>query len=550
LAFEVISILDEERREDDLSLANRATPVLSKYRLLIVAPLVLIAFAFYINGLSRNPPGFYVDESGLAYNAFLIAHTGKGEFGQRFPLFFQFYTNGWTEWANPTQIYLLAIPFRLFPPGIYLARVYSAFWVFFACLLLGMLGKKISGKNSVAVLVTLMALATPWLFEVSRLVFETFFYPAALALFLLSLWHAQTKQKWGWLNAAAVAATLMLVTYSYTIGRLLGPLLALGLLFFVINRERLIGIGRTWFLYGLTMIPLVIFKLQHPEALTQRFYTVSYIKPDSHWREIVPKFFRRYLEDLSLISLLIDGDGNLRHHVKGSLGSFLIGVFFLSIIGLVVMIVFYWRDSWWRFVVFGSLASIVPGALTADQFHSLRLIAFPVFLLVLTIPALQWLLGHLPASWPAVMENAVFESKATTLPSLARTSILLGLLLVAVTQVIYFQYIFRRDGPNRGWVFDADYKSIYDAAVALPNRPIYLIDGSSPAYVHAYWYATLEGRDQSQFVHLQDESIPYGAISISSEQHCVDCDVIKKSGEYMLYRARWPQVFVPMNKRK
>ncbi len=168
----------------------RVTRLHGNYRLAIVLLAIVLAFALYINGLSRNPPGFYVDESGIAYNAFLIAHTGKGEFGQRFPLFFQFYTNGWTEWANPTQIYLLAIPFRFFRPSIHLARIYSAFWVFAACLLLGGLARRISGSRRVAVLVTVMALLTPWLFEVSRLVFETFFYPTAFALFLLSIHNA------------------------------------------------------------------------------------------------------------------------------------------------------------------------------------------------------------------------------------------------------------------------------------------------------------------------------------------------------------------------
>src|SRR2546429_4133994 len=86
---------------------------------------------------------------------------------------------------------------------------------------------------------------------------------------------------------------------------------------------------------------------------------------------------------------------------------------------------------------------------------------------------------------------------------------------------------------------------------ALPiYRPIYLIDGSSPAYVHAYWYAAVEGRDRAQFVHLEDESAPYGAIAISSAQKCGDCEVIKKSGEYIVYRALWPTVTVPFRKRK
>ena len=554
MPFDVISILDESRHNDDFSPAARATKLRGRYWLIIFVPAIVLAFALYLNGLSRNPPGFYVDESGIAYNAFLIAHTGKGEFGQRFPLFFQFYTNGWTEWANPTQIYLLALPFRFFRPSIHLARIYSAFWVFLACLLLGFLAKQISGRRIVAVLVGMIALVTPWLFEVSRLVFETFFYPAALMLFLLSVYFAQRKQKWSWLNVGMVAATLMLLTYSYTIGRLLGPLLAFGLLLFLTSWKRLIAIAKTWVLYGVTLIPLLIFKLKHPEALTQRFYSVSYIKPDSHWREIVPKFFRRYLEDFSVISLLLDGDGNTRHHVRGSLGSFLIGVFVVSIIGLVVVFVCHWRDPWWRFVVFGTLVSIVPGALTADQFHSLRLIAYPVFLLVLTIPGLQYLVGRQLRAIESPQSNETFglliESRSRSLPALARRVFLLVLLAATLAQAVYFQRIFRREGPKRGWVFDADYKAVYGAAVALPNRPIYLIDGSSPAYVHAYWYAAVEGRDRAQFVHLEDEPAPYGAIAISSAQNCDDCEVIKKSGEYIVYRVLWPTVTVPLRKRK
>src|SRR5215475_7573926 len=95
---------------------------------------IVLAFLFslYTNGLSKNPPGLYVDECGIAYNAYLLSHTGAGQFGGRFPLFFQFYTNDWTQWANPTQIYLLAIPFRFAGPSILLARVFSAFWVFSA----------------------------------------------------------------------------------------------------------------------------------------------------------------------------------------------------------------------------------------------------------------------------------------------------------------------------------------------------------------------------------------------------------------------------------
>jgi hypothetical protein len=275
------------------------------------------------------------------------------------------------------------------------------------------------------------------------------------------------------------------------------------------------------------LVPLLVFRSHNPEALTQRFYLISYIKPDSPWRDIIPKFIRRYFEDLSLISLLFDGDGNPRHHTTGSLGSFLIAGLALALIGLVVIIVRHWREPWWQFAVFGAAASIVPGALTADQFHSLRLVAYPIFLLMLTIPALVFLL-----------ESPDRENQPQALSGAARRIILCVLLVAAAAQVIYFQKVYRRDGPGRGWVFGTAYKELYDLAVAQPSRPIYLSDGVEPAYVDALWYATVEGRDPNEFVHLEEGSrAPIGAIVIASEEVCRNCQMIKKGGYYVLYRS-------------
>jgi len=541
-----MNLLDEPQHSDRRFVPGRGNP-LHRYRMVIFLLAVALLFVLYIDGLSTNPPGFYVDESGIAYNAYLIAHTGAGEFGSRFPLFFQFYTGGWTQWANPSQIYLLAIPFLVFKPSIWLARVHSASWMFAACLVLGLLARQISGRRRIGVIVALLALLTPWLYEVSRLVFETFFYPMALVLFLFAVYRAQRKQSWSWLTVGTLAATLMLLTYTYTIGRLLGPLMAIGLMLFATSKERLIGVAKTWLLYGVTLLPLLIFRLRHPEALTQRFYLISYIKPESPWREIAPKFIRRYMEDFSLISLLIDGDGNPRHHMPGSLGGFLIGVFILAIIGLVIVLARHWRDPWWRFILFGTLVSVVPGALTLDQFHSLRLVAYPVFLLLLTIPALQFLLER-PTKPQTVAGGDVqpVQPAPKAMSTFARGAILSALLLAAVMQAMYFQSVFRREGAQRGYVFDAAYKEVFDAAMALPDRPIYLVDGTSPAYVHGYWYATVEGRNRAELIHLE-EGIrpPLGTLVIGSEANCSNCQVIKRSGEYILYRSYSPLPYQP-----
>jgi len=193
-------------------------------------------------------------------------------------------------------------------------------------------------------------------------------------------------------------------------------------------------------------------------------------------------------------------------------------------------------------VIFGAAASIVPGALTADQFHSLRIVAYPVFLLLLTIPALMFLLER-PArtddrSQPGEEIQAATTTASLTLPSRARQIILAVLLAGVALQATYFQRVFRREGPDRGYVFDSAYKDVYDAAMALPDRPIYLSDGTQPAYEHAYWYAVVEGRNQAEFIHLDEgKRAPAGTLVIGSEAACMGCQIIRKSGDYILYRS-------------
>src|SRR6202045_411175 len=214
-------------------------------RALLVTGLVAL-FALYTAGITRNPPGFYMDESATAYNAYLISRTGAGEFGLHFPLLIEWYAPPATSFVNPVTIYLLALFFRFVPPSIGAARMFAAFWMFSACLLLGVLAKRISGRTFIGIVVAGTALLTPWLFEESRLVWDAHFVPMAVMLFLLAAYNAQKKEKWSWREVVVLAGSLALLTYGYFAGRVLAPLFALGLLFFAANRDRLFGIVKVW----------------------------------------------------------------------------------------------------------------------------------------------------------------------------------------------------------------------------------------------------------------------------------------------------------------
>jgi hypothetical protein len=513
-------------------------------RLLAALAALLCLYAFYTAGISKNPPGFYLDESSIAYNAFLLGRTGVSEAGVAWPLYIRSYTGPFSVYTNPTYIYLLAAVYAISPPSILTARLLSATLGFIAALLLGILAWRISKRRAVGSCVALFALLTPWFFEVGRLVFEVALYPLTLVLFLLALYRAQARGRWSWMDCSLLAIGLGLLTYTYTIGRLFAPLLALGLLIFAGNRERLIGLLKTWLLFGVTLLPLFIFNRRHPGILTERFYLISYIKPKSSWGEIIPQFISHYFDNLSLYSLLLNGDTNPRHHVGGT-GSFLAAVFVLSIFGIYLVLKYHRRDSWWLFILYGLVISPVSASLTLDKFHTLRMIPYPVFLLVLTAPALQGLIEgkQVRAATPARKKRKKAEPQRepqeSPLSFFARRKALTALLALTLLQAAYFQYQFHKEGVTRGAVFDEGYRELYREAMAQPERPIYLVDGMwGPAYIQAFWYATLDGRGTSDFIHLDvGKRPPSGALVISSEERCTNCQVILKREQYLLYRA-------------
>src|ERR1700693_1989807 len=72
--------------------------------------------------LSGSPPGLYVDEASIGYNAWTIAHFGVDEHGIHIPLFFE----AFGEYKNPIYIYAVAALVRFLPLTVALERLPAA----------------------------------------------------------------------------------------------------------------------------------------------------------------------------------------------------------------------------------------------------------------------------------------------------------------------------------------------------------------------------------------------------------------------------------------
>ena len=483
--------------------------------------LILFGALIQFAALRTNPPGFFLDESSIGYNAHTVSQTGHDEHGEAWPLFFR----AFGEFKNPVYIYLLAGVFRVAGPGIVAARALSATLGLVTIVLLGLLAFRITQSRGTALLFSLLVLFTPWTFELSRLVLEVAIYPFAVALFLLAVWNAAGKATWSATQICALAGTLALLTYSYSIGRLFGPLLVLGLVVFV-NRRRLLGLVLTLIAFAVTLIPLFIFQARNPGALTGRFQYLSYLKPESTVVQIAREFVRHFLANLNPWRLFVTESSKTNElvHVPGPPALLTITVV-LAVVSCVLLYRQRKLDAWWRFVVYGLLASLVPASLTTDDFHMLRLAPLAVFLLVLTIPALQWL-TEAQVPWKRVL--------------------LIGTVFLICAQGLFFQWRYHASvtSPRRLHTFDADYPAMIlpSALNAAGSSPVYLADNPArPAYVQAFWYATLWKIPLTKFVSLGfEQSAPEGSVVITTEERCLRCRVLAYSEPYTTYIATGP----------
>ncbi len=472
-----------------------------------------IAVVLYTVGADRNPPGFYLDEASISYNAYTISLDGHDEHGVAWPVFFQTWDPGVA--VNPVYVYALAAVFKVFGPSILAARLLSALAGFAAAMVLGLVASRASGNRRVGWIIAVSALLTPWLFEIGRLVFEVALFPLVLGVALLVVQRVSTKPRWSPWEIVALGAALGLLTYTYTIGRLLGPLLAFGLAIFA-TRSRLPSIVATWVVFGVVLIPAVLFNLSAGGALASRAGLLGYITPGMSPVDIGATFLNHALANLDPRQMLLLGDLNIRHHLP-VMGSVLVATWVLVIVGLDRLAHGLWRDSWNRYLLYGLLVALVPASLTIDDFHTLRLIALPVFGLLIAGVGVAWLDAGAPA----------------------RRGALGALVVLTVLQAAVFQWQFWQTGPGRGYAFDGAFPRVFEAALATGISPIYLRDrGELPGYIEAYWYGAMRGMDQSDFVRLRPGELPpAGSVVLGTDKECGSCEVLLDDGDYIAYRA-------------
>ena len=175
-------------------------------------------------------------------------------------------------------------------------------------------------------------------------------------------------------------------------------------------------------------------------------------------------------------------------------------------------------------MIFALVISPIPASLTTTRLPQIRLIALPILLHVFMVPGFSWL-------------NEMLAKPRTVRASQSGFMLFMALLL---TQGAIYRAQFSKAGPERWYIFDEQFpREVLPAALKEKKTPIYLYDpiGKS-GYVEAYWYGLLGGIPADNFVRLApDSKPPNGAVVISTEEECSNCQLLLKSINYIVFVA-------------
>src|SRR5258706_13079528 len=89
---------------------------------LVLALIVLFGAFLRFYHIDTLPPGLYIDEVSIGYNAYTILTTGKDEYGVIFPLFFR----SFGDYKPPVYIYMTSGAMAISGKNEYAVRLLSS----------------------------------------------------------------------------------------------------------------------------------------------------------------------------------------------------------------------------------------------------------------------------------------------------------------------------------------------------------------------------------------------------------------------------------------
>ena len=314
-----------------------------KWQTILFVLIVILGFFLRFIDVSNNPPGLYIDEASIGYNAYTILTTGKDEYEVPHPLWFK----SFGDYKLPAYIYSVAGTMSILGKTELAIRIPSilsgtltiaVFYLFLSKLLSLEKDKALQKKlRYLPLLATFLLAISSWHIQFSRGGFEitmgTFFY--LLGCYFYVFFKQNRSRK----TIIASLFFFVLAVYTYHTFRVLSPL---ALLFIAYDQKMFKNRKLIPYLAFslLLLLPVIFFSLSANGS--ERFNATSAF-PELEVKDTMQKFIiypidylRNYLSFFSFDFLFSFGDGIGRHQIpnfgelyRWQLPFFLGGIFIL-----------------------------------------------------------------------------------------------------------------------------------------------------------------------------------------------------------------------------
>jgi hypothetical protein len=481
---------------------------------LLAAAAIVLVVSFQLWIPAHNPPGFLDDEASFSLTGYTLAHGLRDQDGARLPVLFP----SFGDYKSATFSYALAPAIAVFGPSDRVARTVAAVFVLAAVVLVGLIGYRRAGPW-IGLAAAVGAGLTPWLFQLGRVAFDTSVFPfaVALVLFTADVWARGKRRLLA--RSIALGASLALLTYTYSAGRLFGPLLAAALVLFA-GRVPWRALVTAWAAYAVFLLPLGLYRIRHPAGLTARYHETAFPMHGMSLLGVAGHAFLNYLHDLNPWHWVVSGDRKPYVDVWGA-PQLLAVVVLLAAVGVVEIVAHRRRDRYWLYAIAAYLLCAVPASLTVDRHQALRLSAMPVCVAVLAIPGLE----------------VVARIRRPLLYAVAAV-----LVAGTLAEWGFFVNHFNADGGRRTLAFEADVPALVQRGLA-GGRTVYVDYDDSYALTMAQWYAVSHGLPLSRVVRLPDGGAPpSGSMVLGRTRPCdYVCVRLATADTFWLARAAGPR---------
>jgi len=346
--------------------------------------------------VSSDPPGLYIDEISIAYNANEILTKGIDQYGVKDPLWFK----AFGEYKMPVYIYLTAGSIAVFGRNDFAVRfpsvasgILTLLIFYFLVEELAMFAKKQLpfSPTSYALLATLLLTISTWHIQFSRAGFEA---TTGLCLYLLGLLltvMAHKKRKMSLLVLSFLS--FVLTMYTYNIYRFITPVTLLLITIVFLKSQRKTGkVLLSLASFIITSMPVIMFSLSG--AGSERFAETSAFASSVNW-PLIQKiiyypiiFLSNYVSYFSLNFLFNMGDGIGRHQMA-NFGPMQYWEFPFLIIGLFFFIK-NWKNPFHCLVIFLLFLAPFAAAVAVPSPHALRSLLMVIPLTIIVAYGFFW----------------------------------------------------------------------------------------------------------------------------------------------------------------